>query len=316
MMTEKETPNYYAVIPAPVRYADDLSEFQKLLYWEITALAQKDWYCYASNNYFSSLYGKGKDWISKSIKKMEQLKYIKIEYDKEAWNVRKIFIWELVKLKGTIKAPIREKSNRGYSRKLQHPIEEKSNTPIGENSNHNNINNNNTSVIGEDTTPTHKNIEYINGMRSVELKGKQYLWAWNELTWDSSVMSSDVKKWIYNIQTSITADDFKARVEKFAVIKDLIVRKNMQNYFYYRIWDWTLEDFLGNINKFYWEDSLIISRLAKKEEIKKALRVLEVQTTQQQPVSQPKVEMTDEDKQKALETMKQAKEKLYSLKTA
>lgn len=315
MMTEKETPNYYAVIPAPVRYADDLSEFQKLLYWEITALAQKDWYCYASNNYFSSLYWKGKDWISKSINKMQELWYLKIEHDKEAWNLRKIFIGELVKLKGNIKAPIGEKSNRGYSRKVQPPIIEKSNTPIGENSNHNNINNNNTSVIGESTQPTHKNIEYINWMRSVELKGKQYLWAWNELTWDSSVMSSDVKKWIYNIQNSITADDFKARVEKFAVIKDLIVRKSMQNYFYYRIWDWTLEDFLGNINKFYWEDSLIVSRLAKKEEVKKALRALEVQTTQQQPVSQPKEEMTEEQKQEAREQIKKMRQSLLT-KTA
>ena len=158
-------------------------------------------------------------------------------------------------------------------------------------------------------------MEYINWMRSVELKGKQYLWAWNELTWDSSVMSSDVKKWIYNIQNSITADDFKARVEKFAVIKDLIVRKSMQNYFYYRIWDWTLEDFLGNINKFYWEDSLIVSRLAKKEEVKKALRVLEVQTTQQQPVSQPKEEMTEEQKQEAREQIKKMRQSLLT-KTA
>lgn len=297
-MTERETPNYYAVIPAPVRYADDLSEFQKLLYWEITALAQKDWYCYASNNYFSSLYGKGKDWISKSIKKMEQLNYIKIEYDKEAWNVRKIFIGELVKLKGTIKAPIREKSNRGYSRKVQPPIVEKSNTPIGENSNHNNINNNNTSVIGEETPTTHKNIEYINWMRSVELKGRQYIRAWNEITGDNAIMSSEVKKWIYNIQNSISVDEFKARVEKFAVIRDLIVNRKKEKCFYFQIWNWTLENFLENINKFYGKDSLIISRIANKTELNQALSILKVQTTQQQPV-ETKQEMTEEQKQEA-----------------
>lgn len=297
-MTERETPNYYAVIPAPVRYADDLSEFQKLLYWEITALAQKDWYCYASNNYFSSLYGKGKDWISKSIKKMEQLNYIKIEYDKEAWNVRKIFIGELVKLKGTIKAPIREKSNRGYSRKVQPPIGEKSNTPIGEKSNHNNINNNNTSVIGEETPTTHKNIEYINWMRSVELKWRQYIRAWNEITGDNAIMSSEVKKWIYNIQNSISVDEFKARVEKFAVIRDLIVNRKKEKCFYFQIWNWTLENFLENINKFYGKDSLIISRIANKTELNQALSILKVQTTQQQPV-ETKQEMTEEQKQEA-----------------
>ncbi len=51
-MDKKGTPNYYAIVPAPVRYAKDLSEFQKLLYAKITALSQKDGFCYASNNYF------------------------------------------------------------------------------------------------------------------------------------------------------------------------------------------------------------------------------------------------------------------------
>ena len=285
----KEAPNYYAIIPAPVRYAEDLSEFQKLLYAEITALSQKDWYCYASNNYFSGLYNKSKDWISKCILKMWELWYLKIEYDKEAWNIRKLFIWELVKLKWNIKAPIKEKHDRGYRRKILHPIEEKSDTPIEEKCNHNNINNNNTSVIGNEppTTPQHKNIEYINGMRSVELKGKQYLWAWNELK------------------------DFKARVEKFATIKDLIVRKNKQKYFYYPIWEWTLENFLQNINKFYWEDSLIISRIANKENRNQALSILNLQATTQQPVTpQEKKEMSEEEKQQALDAMNRAREKL------
>lgn len=309
-MTERETPNYYAVIPAPVRYADDLSEFQKLLYWEITALAQKDWYCYASNNYFSSLYGKGKDWISKSINKMQELWYLKIEHDKEAWNLRKIFIGELVKLKGNIKAPIGEKSNRGYSRKVQPPIIEKSNTPIGENSNHNNINNNNTSVIGEETPTTHKNIEYINWMRSVELKGRQYIRAWNEITGDNAIMSSEVKKWIYNIQNSISVDEFKARVEKFAVIRDLIVNRRKEKCFYFQIWNWTLENFLENINKFYGKDSLIISRIANKTELNQALSILKVQATQQQPV-ETKQEMTEEQKQEARKQLDKMKTLLH-----
>ena len=114
-------------------------------------------------------------------------------------------------------------------------------------------------------------------MRSVELKGRQYLRARKKVTGDEAIMSSEVKKWIYNIQTSITAEDFKTGVEKFQVIKDLIVNKKMQNYFYYPIRSWTLENFLEHINKFYWEDSIIISRIAKKE-VKKALRILKSPT--------------------------------------
>ena len=151
---EKENPSFYAILPAPVRYAKDLSEFQKLLYAEITALAQKDGYCYAWNKYFSNLYWKTPQRISAAINKMAELEYIKIEYDKESWNVRKIFIGELKKLRWSLKVaikekfntPIKEKLNRGYSRKVEDPIKEKLNTPIKEKFKHNNINNNNTSI--------------------------------------------------------------------------------------------------------------------------------------------------------------------------
>ena len=50
-----EQPNYYAIIPAQVRYAD-IPANAKLLYGEITALANKTGVCFATNLYFANLY--------------------------------------------------------------------------------------------------------------------------------------------------------------------------------------------------------------------------------------------------------------------
>jgi hypothetical protein len=52
----KEKPNYYAIIPAEVRYSKTLTPNAKLLYAEITALCNMNGKCTASTEYFCKVY--------------------------------------------------------------------------------------------------------------------------------------------------------------------------------------------------------------------------------------------------------------------
>jgi len=76
----KEQPNFYAIIPSGVRYDKDLTPNAKLLYAEITSLLSMGGECYASNKYFSELYGKNKVTISRWIKELKERGYISVSY--------------------------------------------------------------------------------------------------------------------------------------------------------------------------------------------------------------------------------------------
>ena len=67
-----EQPNYYSILTADVRYDPNLSASEKICYSEITALANKYGYCYATNGYFAKLYGVKKYTITRWIKNLEK----------------------------------------------------------------------------------------------------------------------------------------------------------------------------------------------------------------------------------------------------
>ncbi len=77
----KDKPNYYAIIPADVRYSN-LKPNAKLLYGEITALSGKLGYCYAANNYFADLYGVSKNTVSRWISDLNKLGFINIQVER------------------------------------------------------------------------------------------------------------------------------------------------------------------------------------------------------------------------------------------
>ena len=73
-----EKPNYYAVIPADVRYSKKLNPMERLLYAEITCLTNFKGYCWASNAYFGKLFDRNPKSISRNLQNLSLHNFIKI----------------------------------------------------------------------------------------------------------------------------------------------------------------------------------------------------------------------------------------------
>jgi hypothetical protein len=80
----EERPNYFAVIPADVRYDKTLSASEKLFYAEIVALTHKDGRCWASRRYFADLYGVDERTISRWTTKLAERGYIEVRVIRNA----------------------------------------------------------------------------------------------------------------------------------------------------------------------------------------------------------------------------------------
>lgn len=127
MSSPKINPNYYAIIPANVRYDAELPPMAKLLYGEIASLSNQEGFCWASNTYFARLYNVTTRSVSGLIGQLEDRGYISVEIDQGAGNARNIYITQAI-----------EKNNVGYRKNIPDPMEK--------NFNHNNKTNNKKNI--------------------------------------------------------------------------------------------------------------------------------------------------------------------------
>ena len=120
----EEKPNYYAIIPAEVRYDKQLKPNEKLLYGEITSLATKTGECWASNNYFADLYEVEPETISRWIKDLKDRGYIttRIDYKEGTKEIEKRAI--------IIDGGIDKKIKGGIDKKVKGNNKEFNNTSI------------------------------------------------------------------------------------------------------------------------------------------------------------------------------------------
>jgi hypothetical protein len=129
--------SYYAIIPASVRYDNNLKPNAKLLYGEITALTNEKGYCWATNDYFAELYNTSKETVSRWISQLEQNNHIRtsIIYNGQTKHIleRRIYI----------ATPIDKNVNTSCQNN-QDPIDKNVNTPIDKKVKDNNTVFNNT----------------------------------------------------------------------------------------------------------------------------------------------------------------------------
>ena len=131
-------PAYHAVIPADVRYDARLKASAKLLYGELTALCDRDGYCWASNRYFADLYGTSDRTVERLLQELEDCGYIRREVlrdDKKNVVQRRIYAGAFMVI------PSRQNCREGSRQNCQEPPDkivgslkgrsiQKNNTPI------------------------------------------------------------------------------------------------------------------------------------------------------------------------------------------
>lgn len=134
-----EQPSYYAILTANVRYDNNLTDSEKILFAEITALSNKYGYCTASNSYFAKLYEVHKVTISKRIGNLKECGYVAIELVRDGGEIKQRKLYPLTQtltgISDTTNRGVSDTTNRGISANAK-----------DNNTSNNNTSNNNTSI--------------------------------------------------------------------------------------------------------------------------------------------------------------------------
>ncbi|HAP5857078.1 TPA: helix-turn-helix domain-containing protein [Enterococcus faecalis] len=147
---------YYAIIPAIVRYDNHLNGNAKLLYGELTALANEKGYCWATNQYFANLYKVSKRTIISWLKQLEERNYIKMQifYKPNSKMVDRRHIYILPYPTDTEFYTPSEENFITYGKNHQEGDEENFTTPSEENFIENNTKNNTKNIYSVEQSST------------------------------------------------------------------------------------------------------------------------------------------------------------------
>ena len=93
-MSEIHKPGFWAVLPAAVRYDEQIAPNAKLLYAEISSLTDAEGYCDAEDEYFTRVFGFSARSVSRLLGALDAAGYIRIEKQRGEHNAvtaRRIF---------------------------------------------------------------------------------------------------------------------------------------------------------------------------------------------------------------------------------
>ena len=174
-----ETPNYFAIIPANVRYDKNLKANEKLLYGEITSLTHSTGKCFASNDYFARLYDTSKETVSRWISNLARLGYINVEivYKENTKQIINRYI---------------QINQEGIDKKINSPIDEK-------------VKDNNTSInnkINKENVPSTRNELSQSEIDATTIA--KYLFS--TITSVNASFKGDWSKWVKDIELAIRLD--------------------------------------------------------------------------------------------------------------
>lgn len=131
MAKKFESPGYWAVIPAPVRYDDRIPANAKLLFGEISALCDRKGFCWAKNDYFAELYGWAPTTVTRLISSLRDAGYLVVEMvPTSGGSERRIFAGICTGGVSKIADTPLRKNVRGVSAKMITPLQYKVNNTV------------------------------------------------------------------------------------------------------------------------------------------------------------------------------------------
>lgn len=174
---------YYAVIPASVRYDKNLKPAEKLLYGEISALCNKEGYCFAKNKYFAELYSVSQSSVSRWISNLTKLGFLEVQIIRNQKNEvieRRIYIKDINFKNSHPDTTVENVSKKdcenvqeGYVQNCVEGYVQKNQYPVCEIAQYNNININNIEREKEEIISDEKKDDIANVKIEKPLKNNQ-----------------------------------------------------------------------------------------------------------------------------------------------